>query len=124
MGGVLAVGAYRIRPNVSRTPKRIAYAQMYRIRSQECHAIAWLSSSANFWTERLIFSCVRGDGWRLPQTCCDSCALFMPVIRDMPDCNLLNFLRPIDRKCLFLQRSLPFLMINGLRTKNGGNVKK
>ena len=49
------------------------------------HAIAWLSSSANFWTERLIFSCVRGEGWRLPQTYCDSCVLLMPVIRDMPD---------------------------------------
>ena len=28
---------------------------------------------------------VRGEGWRLPQTYCDSCALLMPVIRDMPD---------------------------------------
>ena len=49
------------------------------------YAIAWLSSSANFWTERLIFSCVRWEGWRLPQTYCDSCALLIPVIRDMPD---------------------------------------
>ena len=46
--------------------------------------IAWLSSSANFFTDCLIFSCVRADGRRLPHTYCDSCALLMPVMRDMP----------------------------------------